>query len=59
MFQHYPPALSERLSGVSASLNTIATEDRELSGSQRATLMLAACLVDQVRQPQLQVNQPN
>jgi hypothetical protein len=34
MFQHYPPALSERLSGVSVSLNTIATEDRELSGSQ-------------------------
>ena len=39
MFQIYPPALIERLSAVSAWLNTVAIENRELNGGERASLM--------------------
>jgi hypothetical protein len=55
MIQTHPPALIERLSVVSAAINTLVTEDPEMSGSQRASLMLAAGLVDQVRQQQAEV----
>jgi hypothetical protein len=58
MFQTYPPALIERLSVLSAGLNTLVAEDPELSGSQRASLMLAASLVDQVREQQVEVIAP-